>query len=360
MEEKRIIELLTRKLAGEASDEELIELKELIEKNPDSFYTEEVFGEIWNSKVQVEDENFFYKRHKRKYREEFDFADGKEYIEDVRDLKHKRNKYLAGSLCIVLLLAVTGYLFFSSPGKTTRIPAYTEIISGKGVRKSVTLPDGTNVWLNADSRLSFDANIHENNIRVVELAGEAFFDVVHIKDRPFIIHTKKVSITVLGTAFNVKAYPGEKNCETTLIRGSIELVTNDKAKQKFILKPSEKFSVIERKTKGTAGIRNSDKGNDSSFLLIEYITPVKLANKEYVPETSWTENKLIFENETLDELVPKLERWYNVKIDITAKSRAGYKFTGSFANETIEQALTAMKLIKPFNFKINDKNIAIY
>ncbi|HZG25843.1 MAG TPA: DUF4974 domain-containing protein, partial [Chitinophagaceae bacterium] len=77
-------------------------------------------------------------------------------------------------------------------------------------------------------------------------------------------------------------------------------------------------------------------------------------------ETSWTENKLIFENETLEDLAPKLERWFDVKINVVRKNPAGERFTGAFANETIEQALTAMKLIKPFNFTINEKNITIY
>ena len=360
MEEKRIIELLTRKLAGEASEDELIELNELKDKYPDTLYTEEVFTEIWNSKVKVEDVDFFYRRHKKKYRNEFEAWNDVQSANHFRDAKHNRNKYLIGSLCIVLLLAVPAFLFIYPPTKTARVPPHTQMISGKGVRKSVTLPDGTNVWLNADSRLSYDANMNGNIVRVVELAGEAFFDVVHIQDRPFIIHTHKVSIKVLGTAFNVKAYPNDKKCETTLIRGKIELSTNVGAKQKIILNPSEKFSVIESETKGRNGKTNGDGAYDSSTLLIEHVTPVRLANKEYVPEISWTENKLIFENESLEELAPKLERWFNLKINIVGKNPAGYRFSGAFANETIEQALTAMQLIKPFNFTINDKNVTIY
>jgi transmembrane sensor len=223
----------------------------------------------------------------------------------------------------------------------------------------VKLPDGTSVFLNSDSRLSFDANMNEKNERAVELEGEAFFDVVHLTGRPFVIHTNKVLIRVLGTSFNVKAYPNDKKSETTLIRGSIELLTMEGSRQKFILKPSEKFSLIERRGKSSGNL-NGNKDKDSSTLLIENVAPVKLANKEYVPETSWTENKLIFENESLEDLAPKLERWFNVRINVVRKDPAGDRFTGAFANETIEQALSAMKLIKPFNYTINEKNITIY
>lgn len=358
MDEKRIIELLTRKLAGEASKGELIELNDLIAKYPDTQHTGEVLTRIWNSKVDEEDINFFYERHKIKYPFEFEASPNDEPSKELPVPKANRAKYVMIGVAVIFFLVLAGSLFFYQSRQTSRAPAYTQIISGKGIRKSVTLPDGTNVFLNADSRLSYDAHMNTNSIRVVELAGEAFFDVVHKQGRPFIIHTNKVSIKVLGTAFNVKAYPDDKKCETTLIRGIIELSTNDGTRQKFILKPSEKFSVIEGRAKESAGKKNIR--NDSSTLLIENIAPVKLANKEYVPETSWTENKLIFENETLEDLAPELERWFNVKISITGHSPANDRFTGAFANETIEQALMAMKLIKPFNFTIHEKNITIY
>lgn len=358
MDEKRIIELLTRKLAGEATNSELIELNELIAKYPDALHTQEVFSRIWNLKVQEEDTAFFYERHKMKYRHEFNTLNAMEPSLYIKRAKRKRYKFLVIGLCVAFIIILSGYLFFYQLGKLTTAPSFTQIISGKGIRKTVILPDGTNVFLNADSRLSFDANMNANNIRVVELAGEAFFNVAHIQSRPFIIHTSRVSIKVLGTAFNVKAYPEDKKCETTLIKGIIELSTNDGARQKFILKPSEKFSVIARRTKKIAGMKNGDK--DSSTLIIENIAPVRLDNKEYVPETSWTENKLIFENETLEDLAPKLERWFNVKIYLVGLNPANYRFTGAFANESIEQALAAMKLIKPFNFTINEKNITIY
>jgi ferric-dicitrate binding protein FerR (iron transport regulator) len=358
MAEARIIELLTRKLAGEASEDELQELKELIARYPETIYTEEAFRQIWNSKAVDEDTDPFYARHRRKHREEFDSFN---HVEPIHTTAHPkpRNRLILSSFFALFVVAAAVYFFFLLPGRQAKPSGYTRIVSGKGVRKSVKLPDGTNVWLNSDSRLSFEAGMNEKNERIVELEGEAFFDVVHITGRPFIIHTNKVLIRVIGTAFNVKAYPNDKKSETTLIRGMIELSTVEGPKQKFILKPSEKFSLIQAKT-GGKGRFNGGKEKDSSTLLIELVESVRLANKEYVPETSWTENKLIFENETLEDLAPKLERWFDVKINVVRKNPAGERFTGSFANETIEQALTAMKLIKPFNFTINEKNITIY
>lgn len=351
--QERLIELLTRKFANEATEEELDELDELLAKNPDAIVTEEFFREIWSSQVQKEDVGVFYKRHKRKYREEFESMDEDELV--IRQTTNRKQKKHLLSMLAAAILSVAACLFVYINKNIDASPAYTQVISGKGIRKSIKLPDGTKVWLNAESKLTFDANINASHERLVTLSGEAFFDVAHFQGKAFIIHTGRVSVKVLGTAFNVKAFPNDKRCETTLIRGSVEVSLNGVPKQKFILKPAEKFTLIEVPAKA-AGRGASD----SSIVLIENITPVKVANKAYVRETSWAENKLVFANESLQELAPKLERRFDVKIKITGRAIFGYRFTGSFTSQTIDQALTAMKLIKPFNFTRHDKNVRIY
>src|SRR5690606_22961051 len=91
-------------------------------------------------------------------------------------------------------------------------------------------------------------SMNDNDVRSVDLEGEAFFDVAKDVDRPFLIETKEISIKVLGTAFNVKAYPDEDKTETTLLEGSIELVVNEMPKEKFMLKPNEKLAVMKNRT----------------------------------------------------------------------------------------------------------------
>ena len=353
MLEKRLIELLTRKMAGELSSSELVELNEMLSAYPDALQEEEIFKQIWNSKVITEDVNFFYEQHKKKYGNALLFSEVKGNPPATIKWR-KYYKYLAVA-CILIIALVLVFLVYEPLSEKD---SYKEIIVGKGVRKMVLLPDGTKVWLNADSKLSYDPQMNHTGMRHVTLEGEAFFDVTHDKKHPFIINTNKVSIKVLGTSFNIKAYINDKKCETTLIRGSVELTLNDGSKQKIILKPSEKLALIEDEER--KDLKNEDKPYKGKTLLIEHINPVKVEDKEYVSETSWTENRIMFENETMQEIAVKLERWYNVKIGIDNKEIASYHFTGSFTNETIDQVLTAMQLVKSFSFKTNNNDITIY
>ena len=116
----------------------------------------------------------------------------------------------------------------------------SEISTRYGSRTKLLLPDSTQVWLNSGSKLSYNKT-YGNGTREVTLSGEAYFDVVKNPAHPFIIHTVNIDIKVLGTAFNVKSFPGEKNTETSLIRGSIEVTFKNRPSEKIILKPNEKL-----------------------------------------------------------------------------------------------------------------------
>lgn len=352
MLEKRLIELLTRKMAGELSSNELLELNDILSSYPEACHEDEVFRQIWNSKPEEEDVAVFYERHKNKYRDSLKFA-GEKYF--TSGFKNRLIRYklfaVASILAIIIIAGVFGYQNSFSKN------SFKQIIAGKGVRKLLTLPDGTKVWLNADSRLTYDPEMTEAKQRLVTLTGEAYFDVAHDKQHPFIINANMITVKVLGTAFNIKAYPGDPKCETTLIKGSVELTINDGSKQMFTLKPSEKIALINEEDKSYT--TTNDHPRNGKTLLIEHVTPMAGEDGEYIPETSWTENRLVFENETLEDIALKLERWYNIKISITNEEAANYHFTGSFTNETIGQVLTAMQLIKPFKFKLNNNDITI-
>ena len=170
----------------------------------------------------------------------------------------------------------------------------------------------------------------------------------------------------MGTAFNVRAYPGERLTEATLMRGSIELTVNSRPYQKIILKPKEKFALIEDaplkpSAPGAKTTAVTDTTQHNEKLVIQDVQPVHIADKDYVEEVSWTENELVFQDETLDELAPKMERWYNVQIDININSAAlkNFHFTGVFHKETIDEALSALQMIKPFKYKITNNHVLI-
>lgn len=348
MHEHRIVELLTRKIAGEATPEELGELSYLLSQYPDAIYYEALLEQVWDL-GQVEDLDKLdeaFEKHKIKFQDDLDFETKRKGI-----YSYFKNPVLVFATLAFIILSSSLYfsIFYTSTNKEVRV----DIFAGKGIRKEIKLPDGTIVQLNSDSKLSYDLDMQNRDQRDVSLTGEAFFKVAHDKKRPFIVKTNKVAIKVLGTEFNVKDYPGDRESETTLIKGSIELTINDRSDQKFLLKPSEKLALVKNNKK--ASERNS-----SSVLMIDNISPVKLGDQEYIEETSWTENKFVFENESFEDLIPKLERWYNVKIILNDPTIKSYRFTGIFIKENIIQALEAMQLIKSFHYKLNENGVRIY
>src|SRR5260221_1009127 len=120
--------------------------------------------------------------------------------------------------------------------------AISRITTKNGSKTNLLLPDGTRVWLNAGSSITYDSS-YDKMMREVILSGEGYFDVVRNKEKPFIIHAAKINIKVLGTQFNVKSYPTDNTTEASLIHGSIEVTFRDKPNKKIILKPNEKIVV---------------------------------------------------------------------------------------------------------------------
>jgi len=343
MPDQRVIELITRKMAGEATAAELRELEEYLATSANAQDLRQVMEEIWQTTPRQEHTDAFYRRHMEKHAAEFDWT-GPDTAKKV-SRPSSSFKFFLRVACVLVGLTLTGYFIFHETNGQHGIKVRpAEIIAEKGTRKMMHLPDGTTVWLNADSRLVYDDHMAQQATRTVNLTGEAFFDVAPDKDRPFVIHTSRISIRVLGTSFNVSAYPTGGRCEATLLSGSIELSVNHRPQQKIILKPSEKFALAED---SVAGVKDN-------------IIPISIGNHNYLKETSWKDNRLVFDSETFSELKTRLERWYNVDIKIQGERVSNYRFTGIFTTETIDQALTAMKLIKPFNYKINNHEIIIY
>ncbi|MGY0035955.1 FecR domain-containing protein [Pedobacter sp. NJ-S-72] len=171
MKRSRIIELLARKMAGEATQHELEELSELINSFPDSVYYDEVLKQIWlNSDEEIDscpDIDRIYQCHKLKFYDELVTPELENPVPSVRKYKNLSSAILA--LCAVFL---AGLFYF---GNKSADVFNTQIIAGKGVRKNVKLPDGTVVWLNADSKLSYNDDINQKDVRIVHLTGAFFF-----------------------------------------------------------------------------------------------------------------------------------------------------------------------------------------
>ncbi len=190
----------------------------------------------------------------------------------------------------------------------------------RGEKSMVTLPDGSEVWLNANSRLVY--NSFSANHRQVELKGEAFFKVARNEQAPFVVKTNECSVEVLGTTFNVMAYDEFGRKEITLLSGKVNVHLENNEQ---VLKPGQALIL-----------------KDQQFQIVE-------VNASQA--SGWVDNKFNFKNIPLSELMQRLENWYDV--DITLENRTGREvnFTGTFKNEeTIWQVLEAIKVYTPIKY----------
>jgi transmembrane sensor len=359
--------LIAKKLAGEASQEELQQLEVLLRNDPGLHYPLQIITDLWKHdrhNIKQTADHAFARHIARMSAMNIDFDEEKLNVSENNFLlakKKSKNKRIVwgGSSIFILIIAFFGVKYFvvnsdKKPAEPTQ-NNLSEISTHNGSKTNVVLPDGTTVKLNAGSKLTYDKN-YGNTIREVNLTGEAFFDVVKNKEKPFIIHTKKIDITVLGTTFNVKSYPGEKT-ETSLLRGSIEVIFKDKLSEKIILKPNEKLIVADDELSLKPAKTKSTKETFAPVVAISHLNYTK--EDSTIIETAWVQNKLIFRNETFKQLALRMERWYNVSIHFGDSGTENLSFTGIFENETVQQALDALQLSGKFNYSMKENEIVI-
>ncbi|MEO5594630.1 MAG: FecR family protein [Chitinophagaceae bacterium] len=373
MSNNKIWELIAKKLSGEASIEDLGELENLLRVNPEMHYPMQTVADLWHHATpDTEDAHLAFSKHADRMKESGVNMEVREDQPFANPVQPRTKKYLLLSLAAVLLVSVSYYsysLFFHEAGKTLAKTQTdkSEVSTKYGSRTKLQLPDGTQVWLNSGSKLSYDKNFG-NGTREVILSGEAYFDVVKNPAHPFVIHTTTIDIKVLGTAFNVKSFPGEKNTETSLIRGSIEVTFRNRPSEKIILKPNEKLVTANEDTVSQMPSIDQAAGKIKPALVKEMAKQdliVLVSHLTYAPldstiiETSWMENKLIFRSETFEDLAVKMERWYAMSIAFSDENIKQKKLNGTFENETIQQALKALQLITAFTYKINKNQVII-
>jgi transmembrane sensor len=369
---ENLVTLIARKLSGEASIEELQHLNTYLQEHQEDQYFFELLQNFWDtpkeqtsaSEEDLLNAHFDYIIQQAEEDVEGDIPEEWVITKNTSSLKKVWIRRLSIA-ALISALAIGLYLMYPS---TIKIASFTktnksEVSAKPGAKSKMVLPDGTTVWLNSGSKLTYSDNFRDS-VRSVELDGEAFFDVVKDAKHPFIVHTSGIDIRVLGTAFNVKSYAAESTIEATLIRGLIEVVKKDEPQSpKVILRPHEKlvFNKEEHtmeKSSGTAENIKIGKAEIAPRGII--ITPLpKNRPDTTLEETSWVYNKLIFEGDTFNELAKKMERWFNVQIVFKDQKVQEYRVAGMFENESIEQALKALQFIVPFTYKINGSEIEI-
>ena len=230
---------------------------------------------------------------------------------------------------LIGFLAGTFYMRHTHQTKNSlQVASQYDVIVPHGSRSQVFLADGTQVWLNAGSRLRYATDFGQT-AREVHLEGEAFFDVARDTTKLFVVKTDKLDVKALGTSFNVKAYPDEEKIETVLISGKISI-------SDATLAPNEKH-VYSRK---------------NNKILIE-------TTKDATVYTSWKDDLWRIESETLGSFAVKLERRYDVKIRFADRATQALSITAAIKNESLEQVLRFLQLTAPIDFTIDGKTVVL-
>lgn len=228
-------------------------------------------------------------------------------------------------LPILLFWGVRGYLdhrHFTSAVAEIHAPGWS--------RTSFTLPDGSTGWLNSKSVLRYKVDF--NNDRKVELEGEAFFDVKSDSRKPFVVDAGDISVKVHGTRFNVSSWTDEDKIEVVLEEGKIELMQDD-SDSTWFLKPNE-LAIIDRAGKN---------------IITETVEPNKYL--------SWTEGKLVFRNDPLAVVEKRLERWYNVDVDVSGSFAQDFRLRATFVDESLEEVLEILKKSLKVDYAIEHQGL---
>lgn len=236
---------------------------------------------------------------------------------------------LAKIAAVVLLFWGGTKLFETNPEEDTI--TYQTLFVPAGQRAELILPDSTRVWVNARSKLVYPVNFGKGT-RQVELNGEAYFDVIHNVQQPFVVKTSQMDIQVLGTEFNVTAYSSSSDFEVSLLRGSIELSSP---------RLSSNYRVKEREN-----VRLQD-----NKLIINTI-----ADYDYF---RWKEGLICFNNESVSTIIEKLRLYYDINIEVDNQKFLGSRYTGKFrSKDGIEQVLKVLQIEHKFTYtKNNDLNL---
>ena len=366
MDQDRFWELISLKMAGEATAAELTELEQLVREHPEEGARVEALELIWKAKeeaVQPGRKEAFNKHLQRLSHHlsepvlQYEQPEVTEEIPETGQKEKSRGivRKLLGAAAVAAALIWAFFYFNAGPSAVTDpVNARNTVSTKKGSKSKVQLPDGSQVWLNADSRIVYNENFR-GSVREVELSGEAYFDVVRDESRPFIIHTPTIDVKVLGTAFNVRSYADEMNTETSLIRGSVEITLLKSADQrKIILKPNDKLIVRNEEAVTRPAQQQQVKAPVMTLDKISY----QQTDKNAV-ETLWVMNKLAFDDEPLAAIARKLERWYDVRVIIADEALKKESYTATFEDKTLKEVMDALRTGGGFDYSINKKEVFI-
>jgi len=247
-----------------------------------------------------------------------------ETMKKQRPLSRIISFYMRAAAILLLPLLIAGGIYLFIPGKQNKSIAAeavtATIYAPLGSRVSFNLPDGTAGMLNSGSNITYNVPFDERNIRI---EGEAWFKVACDEEHPFRISAGNSFVRVLGTTFNISAYRDEDYVEVVLEEGSLEF---SDPKGTVIIKPAER--LVYQEGKPVKSVVDPSKYN------------------------AWTEGKLVFRGDPMDEVVRRIERWYNVKISIADRELERYSFRATFQDDTLEDVLRFLSMTSPIDYRV--------
>lgn len=326
--EKIDIEVLLRYLKGYGSDEDENTIQQWLDNAETEHELNQESLRFWDGinpdlKIQgYSGDNILDRMHHKIKIEEGTFMDKTKPKISFID-------YLTRMAAILVIPLIIASLCFYSKNRSFRdAVSWAEIHAPYGTRTDFRLPDGSTGWLNGGSSLKYPTQFIGKS-RDVELKGEAYFDVISNQKKPFIVSTGNINVKATGTSFNVMAYADEQIIEVTLKNGQIEVLKKegDITTSMGVLKPDESF------------IYNSLSGSG------------KIESLNSADRLSWLDGKLTFKYESFEEVIRKLNRWYNVNIVIKDESLESYIYYGTFQNETLDEVLKLIQYTAPIRYR---------
>jgi len=322
--------IIRKVLTGEASGEDQHQLDRWLANSAENEKVYSILKNSWERRSQepiyINEEEVFNKIWTKSRQQHF-----------RKNTYRKIPYFLKIAASLIFLAALSYYLGRYNSNKT--INPQPEKISlmvkenPPGQKSKLFLPDGSIVWLNAASSITYSANFSDS-VRLVQLNGEAYFEVARDTLKPFIVETKNVFTRALGTVFNINSYSDNQAIDINLVSGKVK-VTAENLDEELILEPGE---AIKYKF-------NSKSGQKYLFDLDKV--------------TSWKDGVLIFEDASFEEIIQTLKRWYGVEIEVIGTPNSRWQFSGRFDNEYLSNVIEVMQYNREFYYKLNNEKLKI-
>lgn len=319
-------------LGGSISQEDQVILTGWINESDENKHHFELLRNIWNRASSVTDAEFDEEAAYRRF---------KARIEEYKKQSNAGRRFtippfLRGVAATVALFLIGGLAYYFVTSTNTSDRNYS-ITVPYGSKTKLTLPDHTVVWLNSGSTLSYLSDFGRK-VRKVVLSGEAYFEVAKDKKKPFVVQGNDLAVQVLGTKFDVKSYQEDSIIDVTLLEGSVSLTNRDKKSDKPVLiKPGERASFHK-------------------FRKEMVVSSVEAPNSN-----AWTRGSLVFEEEKFGQIIRRLEREYNVEINVRDKSLLERRFYGDFRRaQSIVEIFDIMTESNKFHYRIMENKIEVY